>query len=380
MKKFLHIPMVLAVVTSALVGCSSKGEKTEKIKPNKLPVIQATQSIQQIYSIKGKSANKYEPSRLQLEQVDGVYFSADTEGHVQATKDGKVIWNKRPVKALSAGVSYGDGQLIIGAKNGQLIALNAQTGETLWQKQLSGSILSPSLITGSRILTVTNDGVLYANDFQTGQQLWSFNLPSTSLSIRGNAVPVMLDGRTVAIATADAYVIAVDSITGIPVWQTKVAISEGRSEIQRLIDVDGQPQVIGSLLVTTSFQGQVTVTDMVNQRVLWAIPASSLNSAAVDRQAVYVTTTDGRLIAYDLQSGQTLWENDKLLNRKLSNPVLLNGILVVGDLDGVLHLINPITGEITGRANTKDAVSTLRVEDNLLFVSTAKGNFSVWKN
>ncbi|KAA8733263.1 outer membrane protein assembly factor BamB [Acinetobacter qingfengensis] len=380
MKKVFKVPFVLTVLSVALLGCASKGKKAEEIKPNPLPKIQATQSIAQVFSTSGKDSPKFDPLRFQLEQANGTYYSADVEGTVQAIKDGKTLWKKRPVKQLSAGTSFGQGAVVIGSPKGDLIALDADTGETLWQQQLPGSILSPSLIVNNRVITISNDGTVYANDIQTGQQLWTFNLPETALSMRGYAAPVMLDARTVGIATADAYVYAVDSITGVPVWQRRVAVSEGRGDIQRLVDIDSQPQVVGSNLVTVSFQGQVTVTDLTSQRVVWSENASSLNSPAVDQQAVYVATTDGHLVAYNLQTGQKLWDNDQLLNRKLSNPVILGNVLVVGDYDGILHLIDPANGQITGRAQTRGDIRTLRVEDNLLYVSTTKGNFSVWQN
>jgi outer membrane protein assembly factor BamB len=380
MKKMFKVPFVLTVLSVALLGCASKDKKAEQLKPNPLPKIQATQRIAQVFATNGSESAKFDPLRFQLEQVDGIYYSADPKGEVQAIQSGKVLWKKRPSKELSAGASAGQGVVVVGSAKGQLLALDADNGETLWQQQLTASILSPSLIFSNRVVSISNDGTVYANDLHTGQQLWTFNIPATALSMRGYAAPVLLDQRTIAITTAEGYVYTIDGITGVPLWQRRVAVSEGRGDIQRLVDIDGQPQVAANHLITVSYQGQVTVTDMSTQQVLWSEKASSLNSPAVDSQAVYVATDDGKLLAYDLSTGTKLWENDQLLRRKLSNPVILGKILVVGDLDGVLHLIDPATGQITGRDKTRGEVRTLRVEDNLLYVSTTKGNFSVWQN
>lgn len=268
----------------------------------------------------------------------------------------------------------------MGSRQGKLFALDAKTGQDLWQQQLGGAILSPSLIHQNRVITVSNDGTVYANDVTTGQLIWTFDLPNASLNVRGYATPTLLDNRTVAIATANAYVYALDVITGVPRWQRRVAVSEGRGDIQRLVDIDGHPVVVDNYMVSASYQGQVTVVDLESQQVVWSENASSLNSPAVDTANVYVANSDGRLVAYDLQNGQKLWENDQLLHRNLSNPVILGHVLVVGDLDGVLHLINPSNGQISGRAKTRGDVRTLRVKDNLLYVATTKGNFSVWQN
>ena len=105
---------------------------------------------------------------------------------------------------------------------------------------------------------------------------------------------------------------------------------------------------------------------------MWSEDASSTNRPEVAVDKVFVSTVDGKLNAYNLTTGELLWQNEELLNRKLSNPVMLGQNLVVGDLDGVIHLIDPTTGKLVGRAKTSGEVQTLRVIDNQLYVSTRK--------
>ncbi|KAF7276590.1 hypothetical protein GWI33_010052, partial [Rhynchophorus ferrugineus] len=339
---------------------------------NPLPKIQVTQLLKEVFATSVASSPKHDPLRYQLDRFDGVFYSVSPKGQIEAFDGKKKLWEQRPSKDITAGITVDQGVAVVGSRQGKLFALDAKTGQSLWQQQLSGSVLTPSLIHQNRVISISNDGTVYANDIATGQLIWTFDVPNPALSVRGYAAPVLLDDRTVAIATANAYVYAVDVITGIPSWQRRVAVSEGRGDIQRLIDVDGAPVVMDHYMVTVSYQGQVTVVDLNSQQVVWSEKASSLNSPAVDTANVYVANSDGRLVAYDLQNGQKLWENDQLLHRGLSNPVIINNLLVVGDYDGVLHLINPSNGEITGRAKTRGDVRTLRVEDNLLYVSTTK--------
>lgn len=240
--------------------------------------------------------------------------------------------------------------------------------------------MSPSLIQSGRVITIANDGTVFAHDAVTGQQVWAYKLPNVQFSLRGQPAPVRLDERTVVVASANAYVYALDVISGVPRFQRRVAVSDGRSDIQRLIDVVGDPVVAGQYLVTTSFQGQVTTTDLTTQRVVWSEDASSTNSAEVSGDKVFVSTADGKLKAYNLATGELLWQNEELLNRQLSNPVMLGQNLVVGDLDGVIHLIDPNTGKLIGRAKTSGEVRSLRVIDNQLYVATRKGALSIWQN
>lgn len=379
MKNFFKIPFAFTVLSLALVGCSSNS-KVETPKPTSLPKIQESQSLSQVFAHSVAANPKYDVNHYRLDRYDGLFYSVSVDGDVEAYDGKNRVWKQRPVKALSSGVSVNQGVAVVGSRKGQLFALDAKTGEKLWQQQLSGAILSPSLIHQNRVLTVSNDGTVFAHDATSGQMLWTFNLPHNSLSIRGYAEPTMIDERTIAVSTSNAYVYALDIITGVPRWQRRVAISEGRGDLQRLVDIDGQPIIVNSKMVTVSYQGQVTAVDLATQKVIWSENASSLNSPASDGQRVFVATTEGRLIAYDLYTGQKNWENDQLLHRGLSNPVVLDGKIVVGDYAGILHLIDPITGELVGRAKTSGDVRNLRVEDNLLYVSTTKGNFSVWQN
>ncbi len=379
MQNKLKLPLAIAIASALLVGCSSN--KVKEAKPNPLPKITQEQSLNLVFSQSVSSTNAAEALRLQLDTDNGVIFAIDPDGQVSAYKGKERLWKSKITKQeLSAGVEAGEGIVVIGNRKGQLFGLDQATGEQKWTAKLSGAILSPSLIQSGRVITIANDGTVFAHDAVTGQQVWAYKLPNVQFSLRGQPAPVRLDERTVLIGSANAYVYALDIISGVPRFQRRVAISDGRSDIQRLIDVVGDPVVAGQFLVTTSFQGQVTVIDLASQRVVWSEDASSTNTAEVAEDKVFVTTTDGKLNAYNLATGELVWQNEELLNRQLSNPVMLGQNLVVGDLDGVLHLINPASGKLIGRAKTSGEVRSLRVIDNQLYVATRKGALTIWQN
>jgi outer membrane protein assembly factor BamB len=381
MDRKYKIPFALTILTFALVGCSTNKIKVEKVKPNPLPKLAQAKSLVPVFSQSVSSTSEEDPLRLRLDVDNGVIFALDPKGEVSAYQGKQRLWEKQISKqGLSSGVEASEGTVVVGNKKGQLFALDQATGEQKWTAQLSGALLSASLIQSGRVISVTNDGTVYAHDLATGQQVWTYNLPNVQFSLRGMASPVALDSRTVLIASSNAYVYALDVLSGIPRMQRRVAVSEGRSDIQRLNDIDGDPVVAGQLLVTTSFQGQVTVTDLASQQVVWSEDASSILRPEVFNNTVYVAQADGKITAYALTTGEQLWQNDSLLNRQLSNPVVLGQDLVVGDLDGVLHLIDPTSGQLIGRSKTSGEVRSLRVIDNQLYVSTRKGALSVWQN
>ena len=381
MNRKYKITCALTVLTLALAGCAGKTNKVPEVKPNPLPKLTQAKTLVPVFSTSVASTDAADPLRLRLDADNGVVFAIDPKGEVSAFKGKQRLWQKKVSKDnLSSGVEAAEGLVVVGNQKGQLFALDQQTGDQKWTAQLTGALLAPSLIHAGRVISVSNDGTVYAHEIATGAQVWTYNLPNVQFSLRGMAAPVALDVRNVLIASSNAYIYALDALSGVPKLQRPVAVSDGRSDIQRLVDIDGEPVVAGQFVVTTSYQGQVTVLDLASQQVVWSEDASSIQRPEVVGNGVFVAQTDGKIKAFEITSGQPLWENDQLLNRKLSNPVMLGTDLVVGDLDGVLHLIDPRTGQITGRSKTSGEVRSLRVIDNQLYVSTRKGALSIWQN
>ena len=378
----IKIPFAFAILTAALMGCSSHQPKVEKIKPNPLPKLVQAKQLVPVFSTSVSATAENDPLRLQMATDNNMLFAVDPKGTVEAFQNNKRVWATQTTKkqGLSAGVVAGQGIVVAGNEKGELFGLDQQTGQIKWTSQLSAPIIAPSHIQLGRVITVSNDGNVYAHDAQTGQQLWVYHLPSVEFSLRGQAAPIALDPNNVLVATANGYVYGIDVITGVARLQRQVSVAEGRTDVARLNDVLGDPVMMGQFLVTAGYQGQLTVNDLQQQRVVWSQDVSSSKRPEVTQTAVYATTTDGKILAYDLITGEKLWENTQLLNRNLSNPVMLGSDLVVGDFDGVLNLVDPSTGNLIGRSKTKGDVTSLRVIDGQLYVSTQKGALSVWQN
>ncbi|AMW79799.1 outer membrane protein assembly factor BamB [Acinetobacter sp. TGL-Y2] len=381
MQSKYKIPFTIAVLAFAITGCSSNKIKVEKVKPNPLPKLAQSMSLAQVVSHKVSATDAEDPLRLKIASEQGVLFILDPKGTVSAFQGKQRLWEKKISKqGLSSGVAAGNGIVVVGNKKGQIFALDQATGAEKWTAQLSGSLISSALVQSNRVIVVANNGTTYGLDDATGQQVWTYKLPGEQFSLRGQASPVSLDPRTVLIASSNAYLYAIDSLSGTLRMQRRVAVSDGRSDIQRLIDIDGEPTVAGQFVVTTSYQGQVTVTDLASQRVVWSEDSSSIQRPEVAGRQVIVSQTDGKVVSYDLLTGQVLWSNDQLLHRNLSNPVVLGQHIVVGDLDGVLHLLEPSTGNIVGRSKSSGEVRNLRVLDNQLYAVTRTGALSIWQN
>ncbi len=377
-------PLMLSscIAVALTVAACSKSVKEEH-KPSPLPKLAQVEKLKPVFKDSISAGEKNDPLRLQLDADESGVFAVSRNGYVVAyNEQGKQLWKARPTKKekdLTSGVTVANGMVVVGSATGKLYALDVATGETKWQRQLSGSILAPSLIASDRVITLCNDGTVYGTDVTTGEAAWVFDIPTTSLSMRGTAAPVLADEDTVVLASPSAYVYGLDVHSGVPKWQRRVAISEGRSEVQRLVDVDGDPLVADGNLYTVSYQGQLTAVDLTSQRVIWSQDISSLRGAALGNGLVYVASADGKLQAYNQVTGEPAWKQEALAYRGLSNPVVLGQYVVVGDDEGYLHLIDPTTGNIVGRVKSSGEVRTIRVINNRLYVATRTGHLSVWQ-
>lgn len=376
-----HTLLAITLASLTLTACGKNDTVKVDNKPAKLVKLEQQQKQLSLVADYNVSAvHKAQALRLRIESEQGIDFVINPKGIVTAYKGKSRLWETKVSKrGLSAGVEVAEGVVAVANLKGELFALDANNGQILWRAELGSSVLAPSLIQMGRVITITNDGTVYAHDVKSGQQLWAYKLPHNQFGLRGQAAPISADGRSVVVTGSNGHIVVIDGVSGMAMIQRRVAVSDGRSEINRVIDIDGEPLLIGSLLITTSYQGQLTVTDLNQQRTLWSEDVSSRQSPASDQEKVYVSRSNGYLTAYDLVSGRVIWSNEQLANRKLSNPVLLDGYIIVGDLEGVLHIVNPESGDIIGRAKTKGGVSYLYVDDNKLYASTHKGEFSVWK-
>lgn len=381
-------PLLVTAMTAAMVasvalssGCS-RGLKPEVHKPSKLPEISApVQALSEVWHERVGGGDRKDPLRLQLASNEQLIIAANRDGEVTAWPVGsnKSLWTRKLKRPVSGGVTLQDDMAVVGTETGHLIALNSKTGETLWQRKLTASVLAPALIAGDRVVVLANDGTVTGTDRVTGQPVWSFDVPVPAISVRGSASPILFDDNRVIVSSAGGRIYSLDLQTGVPQWEGRVAINQGRSDVQRLIDIDGTPLISGRQLYVVSYQGQLKAVDLDSQRVRWSMDTSSLRSPATGIGNIYVSTAEGNIEAYDEQDGKLLWRQKDLAYRDLSNPVVLGRYLIVGDADGYVHLLEQTEGKIVGRVRTRGAVRFLRVVNDRLLVDSSTGHLSIWQ-
>lgn len=288
---------------------------------------------------------------------EGRVVVADAEGHVNAFEidSGKRLWSVDTDLELVGGISGGDGLIVLGARSGDTLALRLENGQELWRRRLSSEVLALSGIDLGVVVARTNDGKLHALTAASGELLWQAGRKTPALSLRGASAPVIDGGQVVAgFDTGKLAVLNADR--GTVLWEAAVAVPTGRSELERMVDIDAGIRVDAGVIYAAAYQGRVAALSLRDGRIRWARDISSYSGLALDERYVYVTDENGAVWALDRESGAALWRQDKLLHRSVTAPALVGtDYLVVADYQGYVHWLSRADGRLLARIPVDDA-------------------------
>jgi len=313
---------------------------------------------------------------------NGVVFAASHKGELIALSldSGHQIWIKKLKLPLSAGPGAGSGLVVVGTSKGTIVALDGATGRELWRSKVNSELLSAPAISDKVVVMRSVDGRLHGFDAHNGKALWSVEQQVPRLSLRGTATPII--AKEVAISGFDnGKVMAVSLTTGDTVWDTALASPHGRTELDRLVDVDSAVRAVGDNVFATGFQGRTAMLALDSGQLWWGHDMSSYRGLAVDDDNLYVTQSDGIVVALRQRDGSELWRNNKLKLRRLSTPVLTSTAVAVADFQGYIHWLDKNTGELVARQRiAKERVSNAPVAvDDTIVVLTDGGKLAAYR-
>ncbi len=349
-----------------LAGCSVLSKPKEWFdkevnprEPAELTNIEAEKvKVQQVWrNSVGNLEESYNKIRPHITN-SRVYLS-DAEGRVEAwqRKDGKQLWSVNLKESISGGVNGGEGIVAIGTENGEVIALSEDDGEERWRVKVPSEVMSLSEAKYGVIVTRTNDSKVHAIDLATGAISWSAGRGTPPLTLRGASQPKVV-GEIVLVGFDDGKLMAINLRDGETVWEVPVSTPKGRSELERMSDVDGEFVYLDGIVFAASFNGRVVAIDFDTGKTLWTKELSSYAGLSADRERIYVSDADDSIWGLDISTGATLWRQDKLLYRELTAPQVMGDYIVVGDFKGYLHWLSKDDGKIVGR----DDVASDRIE------------------
>ncbi len=302
---------------------------------------------------------------------------------------GRRLWRKvfdppaggEPV-VITSGPGLSGDMILLGTREGEVIALRQDDGRLLWRSRVSSEVLSPPVSDGRVVVVHVNDGRLFGLDARDGRRLWVYESSVPSLSLRGTSTP-LIDSRKVIVGLASGKLVALALQDGKVIWEATVAVPQGRSELERIVDVDGDPVLRDGVIYAAAYHGRVVAVSAATGRILWGRDVSTYHSLLVDRDHVYVSDENGVLLALERRSGAILWQQEELQGRILSAPARDGELLVVGDASGYLHWLSPEDGTLVARHQVSpvglpgpivshDGVLYLKDQHNAVYVLQTK--------
>jgi outer membrane protein assembly factor BamB len=373
----------LGLLAALLVlgGCSSwlgyAGSDVEQ--PTALVDFKPTAAITDIWSKDIGTGPGRQFLRLTPALHADTLYTVDIYGHVSALaqEGGKERWHTDLKLDVTGGVGFGDDLVLVASRKGEVVALDKNKGVVQWRAQVSSEVLAPPSVEAGVVVVQSVDGNLTGLASADGKRLWILERSEPALSLRGTSSPVILSDAVLT-GYASGKIVAVNIKTGRLLWETPVAQPQGRSEIERLIDVDAPALISGRTLLAAAYQGKIVAVNLENGRLLWSREISTYSALAVDTNNVYVSDVRGSVYALDLQSGATVWKQDKLLLRRLSAPAVTGNAVAVADFEGYVHWLARDDGRFLVRTRTASAaVLVAPIADGAtLYVTSQNGYLS----
>jgi outer membrane protein assembly factor BamB len=376
-----RLPALIAA-TLVLASCSLFGDKDEVLEPKELVKLENTLKIKRLWSTKVGGDSEFLLVGLRPVGDGNLIYAASQDGKVAAIdpENGKPRWRADFEIEISAGPGVGEGALAVATKDGYVIMLDAASGVEQWRSFVGGEILAQPLIKDDSVVVQTIDNRLIALARFDGEQSWEIEQTAPILTMRGASSP-MLVGSLVIAGFDNGRLAAVNIETGDIEWDSMLALSTGRSDLDRLADIDGAIAVVGQDIYAAGYQGRVASIAAESGQVLWSREISSHVGMAADWNSVYTVRDDGELIALTRTNGAETWRNDDLLRRDPTLPVPFHTTVVVGDFEGYLHFFSSIDGEAVARLRQgKKAISSdPLVVANRLYVQSDDGSVAAYE-
>ena len=373
----------LLALSAALVlsACGLFGGDEEELKPAELIDFETKVPVKRLW--KTKIGADAEFLRVALRPVgDGNrIYAASVNGNVVALEpeSGKQVWrNKLDIK-LSSGPGAGEGLVVVVSADGYVVALSADDGTERWRAYISGESLAIPLVYEEWVVVQAVDNKLFALSAFDGSERWSVEQSTPALTMRGSTSPVQA-GQTVVTGFDNGRVMAISLESGDIEWESMLAPPSGRSDLDRLSDIDGDIALVGQDLYASGYQGRIASLAAESGQVLWARELSSYEGVSADWNNVYSTLDNGELVALNRRSGTEIWRQNVLLRREPTVPVSFRTTVAVGDLEGYLHFFSNVDGEPVARtrAGSSAIVATPLVMSDRLYVQSDDGSVSAW--
>ena len=311
---------------------------------------------------------------------DAVYAAGAT-GEIGKLEDGRTVWQKDLDLKLSAGVGA-DGRLMtVVTRHGLLIALDAADGAERWRVEVGAEVLDVPIVSEEYVVVRASDSRLIAFSAVDGERKWTYQRGTPALVVRSQVGMTLIENKLIVAAYPGGKLVGILIDTGAPVWELALAAPRGVTELERISDVVGEPVFVEPEICAVAFQGKLGCFDLRDGRPTWSRDFSSITGLDRAGRLLVATHENNSVQAFNATDGAPLWQQKALANRKVSRPLIVGRYVVVGDVQGYVHLLENDSGEFAARAKTDGSpiiAPPRRIDDSHFVVQTEEGGVFVF--
>ena len=367
---------VLLIFFIFLVACETGAKEEEK--PNEL-----TKEFSEKFSLdKSWSLNVFKsmPSgKVRISSDDKNIYVFDSKGEIKSiSKNGRKTWSNKLDTNISTGITLGFNKLLLSSSDGNVFCLEKSSGEILWQYSTEGEILAPPATDGDIVAIQNIDGRVTAVDLDTGKFRWDYRSVIPNLTLRGTSEPSFYEGF-LFVGFSNGNLAKIEPRSGVTQWEIPITTSKETSEIGRIVDIDGNFVFSGGIAFVATFQGDIAALDARSGRFIWKEKTSTANDLLSSRGKVILIDEKDQVIAYSQNNGDLEWLNKDFYLRELTSPKKMKSLIVYGDFQGYLHVLDTNQGEQVARQRiSRSKIISVSVEEETVLALDSKGKLSLF--
>ncbi len=375
MKKTTTLVLTTIGLSLLLGGCGMFGKKNKALPPKPLSNFTPAANAKVLWQTSTGNYSKKQYVKIHPAISGNTIFVAGGSSASAIDKNsGKIRWKTPVADSVTAGVNIGENSVFIGTLNGNAISLDQATGKPHWAQSLSSEVAAVSEAKGGMVVFRTIDGKVHGLSTATGEILWQKSRKTPILSLRGTSVPIVT-GNKVIVGFDNGKLTAFDMQAGNAIWEAILGVPRGRTELDRVVDIDGKIKLVGSKIYAASYNGQIAAINAGNGSVFWSTGYSTDTGVDANTNSVYTTSAKGDVFKLAASNGSPQWKIDNLERRHPTAPSIVGSRIVVGDYAGYLHIFDTTSGKTVARKRGDSSGYTVSpvVEGNMIYAFGKSG-------
>jgi outer membrane protein assembly factor BamB len=365
---------------ASIIEMMTHSSEDESLPPRALEEITNEVMLSEVWQRKVIEGQGNRFLKLEMVISDGNLYVADRKGQVVALdqQTGETLWEVDTQLPISGGLEVGYENLFFGTTDADVVALKLNDGETTWTARVSSEVLSVPRFAEGLLVVRSIDGAINTLDASTGEDKWSYIRDVPALSLRGTSSPVLKSGGVIS-GYANGKLVVLRLTDGLQIWETSVAVPRGRGALSRMVDVDSDPLAGERFIYAATFNGGLVAVDIRSGEITWRrSEMSSYKKMAADWVSIFVVDINNHIWSADQSNGTINWEQSHLEHRQLTPLTKINDYLLTADYEGYLHVLSASDGHLLGRYKVSDAAITAApiVDDGLIYVQDVNGEMT----